>query len=758
MLPGKRIDHYILIEQIGQGGQAAVWSAEDQQLKRTVAVKTINLSGDSSEMGTPEEQSKRFENEARIIADLEHPYILPIYTYGQTDGWLYIVMRYMAGGTLRKLIKSAPLDVDETVKLARPLADALDLAHTRQVVHRDIKSVNILLDAQNRPYLSDFGLSVTAGDTSTQSGSGTLAYMSPEQLRSEVSTYRSDLYSFGMLLYEMLVGETPSVNGQHWNLMQVMSATPLPTPGTLSPSVAEVLRRAMAIDPADRYGSASEMVEALALTIAPVALETLSLDDDDDDFFTLLPSNDPALLALNKANSLFDTALSEWADGAGRFRLYADDFKYIDSFYSDRDSWDLALSDSGKRLMLRAALEHGYKLDTWWHTVESTSDRRALALQTLNSELPTARLRAIEYLTVLEDSEPPAIPIRVASIIVSEIDAEVRHAGVILLEERAPKMAAGLSWRPTVYSEFIDDMLAELAAHDLDRHVAELAARVCGRLRSNQAVLKLAKLAQDGDDLALRALVYVRDETPNLPPGIANNLRARVLAGVSWLQFWSRQLAVRYVSAFIAGAVGLGGFVYWKYADIVPQIPGGTANAVGNGVAFGLAFGLLMAGALLLATEPASRLRAWTRPARIGASILLAWPFSFAVFYAYRELYYVTDPFLPADIPWFFGGARLFMTALAIASGVTRRVMVKAVVSTIGMFAVLYGIYRAYEAGLTQEFLLNPINSANSEPVSLLAVLVISVVFSFLTFLPEFIGALRHQINKNNQGYKGRLR
>src|SRR5260221_60953 len=172
MEPGYQIDHYRIIEQIGQGGQATVWSADDERLKRVVAIKTINRrSDDSSDSATVDiDVTRRFQDEAHIIADLEHPAILPIYTFGQDGDALYIVMRYMAGGSLKQLLRSGPLDLRQVVKISQPLADALDLAHQRQIIHRDIKSANVLLDARQNLYLADFGLSVTLGESNQQGG------------------------------------------------------------------------------------------------------------------------------------------------------------------------------------------------------------------------------------------------------------------------------------------------------------------------------------------------------------------------------------------------------------------------------------------------------------------------------------------------------------------------------------------------------------------------------------------------------------
>src|SRR5258708_25148725 len=170
MEPGQRIEHYVLIERIGQGGQAIVWSADDERLKRIVAVKAISLHpdeimGESETAGDPIEIARRFQDEAQIIAALEHPSILPVYTYGQEGDALYIVMRYMAGGSLKPALQKGPMEPAQVIKLARSLADALDLAHQHKIVHRDTKTANVLLDARTILYLADFGPSYTIGHT-----------------------------------------------------------------------------------------------------------------------------------------------------------------------------------------------------------------------------------------------------------------------------------------------------------------------------------------------------------------------------------------------------------------------------------------------------------------------------------------------------------------------------------------------------------------------------------------------------------------
>src|SRR5262249_29990279 len=146
---GVEFGNYRVIEHIGRGGMADVWSARDKRLSRTVAVKTIvrNLRSDSSPV-------ELFEREAKTIAALEHPHILPVYEFGDFEGQLYIVMRYVTGGSLEDVVEQGPLPLNEVLRITRAVADALGHAHSNHVVHLDIKPSNILLDSNHAPYLA----------------------------------------------------------------------------------------------------------------------------------------------------------------------------------------------------------------------------------------------------------------------------------------------------------------------------------------------------------------------------------------------------------------------------------------------------------------------------------------------------------------------------------------------------------------------------------------------------------------------------
>src|SRR5450432_2404743 len=725
MEPGYNIEHYTLIEPIGQGGQAIVWSANDERLKRMVAIKMIKPRSEGSPDSTVpgDEVAQRFADEARIIADLEHPAILPIYTFGNDGGVLYIVMRYMAGGTLTRRVQNGPFDLRDTIRLATPLADALDLAHHRKIIHRDIKSENILLDARSNAYLSDFGLSVTLGDT-TSPGAGTLAYMSPEQLMGDPINERSDLYAFAMLMYEMLVGHLPSINGQPWNIQQVMAAAQLPIPEPMSIAVADVLRRALALEPGQRHASANEIITAL------VAVEAASITPANVvPAEQIAPSTDPAVLALRKAQSLFDTALDDWADGAGRFRFYAEDFKFVEAYFVDHEFWHLTLEDATRRLMLRAALEHGHAVQTWWDALTDPAERRAIALQTLGSELATARDRALTYLAGLPESDPPAIPTHVAALLRAEPDPSVRRTGIAVLASRG---SSAPDWQPFAFSESIDLTLAALATDDPDPILATQAAEALARLQAGKAVEQIGHQASAGHSGAQRALADIRRLAPNLPTGIPAQARRRAWATVSVRQLFAPGLLGRYLAAAVGFALGWGivQYVQYKGRDLLPL------QAVGNAAASGVLYSLLVALGVLLAAEPANRLRVWTKPSRIGLSWLLGMALTLMAFLVLRRFYYFnTDP---PDAVWMLLASAAFAGGFSISSGLTRNISLRAIGGTFGILLGIYFSWQWYSNGNAAD----PLIYFGQDSQALILSLVIAVSTGVLSFLPEIAAQL----------------
>ena len=204
---GKTILHYKIIEKLGEGGMGVVYLAEDTKLDRQVAIKFLppHISANSDE-------HKRFEIEAKAAAALNHPNIATIHAIEEVDNELFIVMEYIPGKELKEEVRSKKLEVGKVLEIALQIAEGLQAAHEKGIVHRDIKSSNIMINEKGQVKIMDFGLAKIRGGaeiTKEQSTLGTVAYMSPEQTRGEETDHRSDIWSYGVVLYEMVTGQLP---------------------------------------------------------------------------------------------------------------------------------------------------------------------------------------------------------------------------------------------------------------------------------------------------------------------------------------------------------------------------------------------------------------------------------------------------------------------------------------------------------------------------------------------------------------------
>lgn len=250
---------YQIIEKIGEGGMGAVFLAEDLRLKRKVAIKRMQVMGKASDL---EKFRKRFESEALEMASFQHPHIVNVHDFGHDEEEVYLVLEYMAGGSLStQLKKRGNLPVHEAAALVYPLAEALNEIHQRGLVHRDVKPSNILFDQYGNPKLSDFGIvKMVAGDdakTVTDSGAalGTPAYMAPELIAGNLSP-SVDLYALGAVFYEMVTGQRPYQGRTPAETMSMQKYEPLPDPLLLNPAlslpVVAFLKRVLAKEPESR--------------------------------------------------------------------------------------------------------------------------------------------------------------------------------------------------------------------------------------------------------------------------------------------------------------------------------------------------------------------------------------------------------------------------------------------------------------------------------------------------------------------------
>ncbi|UFJ41988.1 Stk1 family PASTA domain-containing Ser/Thr kinase [Brevibacillus humidisoli] len=310
-MEGQRLGgRYQLQNRIGGGGMAVVYKATDLVLNRIVAVKVLR-----SQFGSDEDFVQRFRREAQAVASLSHPNVVSVYDVGQEDDTYFMVMEYIEGSNLKDVINErGALPVAEAVRIALQICDALDHAHQNHIIHRDIKPQNILIGTNGRVKVTDFGIArAVTSATITHTGSvlGSVHYFSPEQARGGVTAEKSDIYSLGIVLYEMVTGQLPFSGDSPITIALKHLQEPLPEPRQINPdipqSVENIVLKALVKDPFLRYRSAKEMMLDLETCLAPERLneEKIRFPIDDEET-KVLPAITPEMMAQYKPEHQLD--------------------------------------------------------------------------------------------------------------------------------------------------------------------------------------------------------------------------------------------------------------------------------------------------------------------------------------------------------------------------------------------------------------------------------------------------------------------
>jgi len=280
--PGQTLSHYRIVAKLGQGGQATAYKAEDPRLNRLVVIKALR-----PELSTDEAARRRFEREACLCSALDNPNICPIYDVGESDGLSYIVMQFVEGPTLRQLLNGRPVETATALSIAVQIADALAVAHAAGIVHRDIKPANVIVTPGGQAKVLDFGLAKVLANGQQPGGGGegpltevgvpygSMGYGSPEQVAGETADHRSDIFSLGVVLYEMLTGKAPFqgrnaieqlhavIHGRQRPLRQLNPKVP--------PELEAILDRALAKDPAGRFQTMAALRDELKAVMRRLA-------------------------------------------------------------------------------------------------------------------------------------------------------------------------------------------------------------------------------------------------------------------------------------------------------------------------------------------------------------------------------------------------------------------------------------------------------------------------------------------------------
>lgn len=278
---------YEIKRTLGKGAMGVVYEGWDPIIARRVAIKTVRVP-DTSDDPETEEALARFRREAQAAGRLTHPNIVGVFDYGEVGGIAYIVMEYVDGPSVKSLVdKQERFAIADTMRIMTDLLNGLQFSHARGVVHRDIKPANVMLTSDGQAKIADFGIARIESSSMTQAGTvlGTPAYMSPEQFMGQVVDSRTDIYSSGVLLYQLLTGERPFEGGMSAIMHKALNTDP-PLPSQITVTCPQafdgVVRKAMAKRPEDRFQSASEFLEALRAAAAGRPLAAAMPEEADD--------------------------------------------------------------------------------------------------------------------------------------------------------------------------------------------------------------------------------------------------------------------------------------------------------------------------------------------------------------------------------------------------------------------------------------------------------------------------------------------
>ena len=511
--PKSRFLNYQLLEQIGSGGEGVVWSGVDLDHNRIVALKLTELDGQKL-------RDLIFDRQMDKLLSLRHPHILPIYDYGLTNNIRYLVSPYIPGGSLGDQLRVKELAFHDALRFAAEIAAALHFLHGQNILHRDLKPSNILLDFSHNTYISDFGLARIISDTTQalHTGHGTPPYAPPEQLSMKAMTRQSDIFSFGVLLYEMFTGHLPWDGEKSLGIQQLYSREELPDPSKvnpqLPPDLTKVLRWMTDANPTSRPESTGEVLRELCIAFE---IDPLQFRSDRSAVETQNREID--------AQELLKRSLMGWDPHGDTVALNLTQFALIETEH--KQAKVTTRPNDMQRYLLHSALVFGLDDDYWWTKVEDVDLKMdvASALISKDDEAITARIVGHLLIDRRLTSSKEILSIGMIEKLIktagSANDPLLRQQVLHALRKLSPQPN---EWRTTAFRDELDLALAHLALNDTLQ--GDQAAQLIGQIHSITAVNLVNQDATE--DRRIPALLEIQKVAGGLPASISARTRLTV--------------------------------------------------------------------------------------------------------------------------------------------------------------------------------------------------------------------------------------